>query len=83
MGDPEQLAAGMEQLARYAERAGRDPAEIGVVYQVPVTGTADQMAGNIRRYQDMGISQIIVGFDRSIEDLNQVLENLDEFATTV
>ncbi|MBI3326607.1 MAG: TIGR03619 family F420-dependent LLM class oxidoreductase [Nitrospinae bacterium] len=33
MGTPEQLAAGLQRLATYAEQAGRDPAAIEVIYR--------------------------------------------------
>jgi alkanesulfonate monooxygenase SsuD/methylene tetrahydromethanopterin reductase-like flavin-dependent oxidoreductase (luciferase family) len=33
MAEPEQLAAGLQQLAAYAKKAGRDPAEIDIIYR--------------------------------------------------
>lgn len=33
MGEPEQLAAGLQRLAGYAKEAGRDPAEIEIIYR--------------------------------------------------
>ena len=33
MGEPEQLAAGLKRLAAYAQEAGRDPAEIEIIYR--------------------------------------------------
>jgi len=35
MAEPEQLAAGLQQLAAYAKEAGRDPAKIDVIYRTP------------------------------------------------
>jgi probable F420-dependent oxidoreductase len=35
LGEPEQLAARLQRLAAYAKEAGRDPAEIDVIYRTP------------------------------------------------
>jgi len=35
LGEPEQLAAGLRRLATYAKEAGRDPAEIEIIYRTP------------------------------------------------
>jgi probable F420-dependent oxidoreductase len=35
MGTPEQLEAGLQRLATYAKEAGRDPAEIEIIYRTP------------------------------------------------
>ncbi|PKB78351.1 MAG: hypothetical protein BZY88_18800 [SAR202 cluster bacterium Io17-Chloro-G9] len=83
MGEPEQLAAGMERLARYARREGRDPADIEVVYRIGVTEEPDRVAGDIRRYAEMGISQLIVGFGRQANSLDEMLSGMDDFARRV
>ena len=83
MGQPEQLAAGMERLARYARREGRDPADIDVVYRIAYSEEPDRVAEDIRRYVEMGISQLIVGFGRQTNNLDDMLSGMDEFATRV
>lgn len=83
MADPEQLAAGMERLARYARSEGRDPAEIEVIYRLNYDGDPEHMAGDIRRYEQMGISQLVVGFGRSTEHLDEMLGSMEQFATKV
>ena len=35
LGEPEQLAARLQQLAAYAKEVGRDPAEIDIIYRTP------------------------------------------------
>ena len=67
---------------RYAERAGRDPAEIDTIYRLPLSGNAEQVATDIRRYEQMGVSHLIVGFGTT-GDLAETLENMEEFATRV
>jgi len=85
MGTPEQLKAGMERLAGYAERFGRDPSTIETIYRthqfellkqaagpdrLPFVGDADQIAGDIRQYQDMGVTSMIWDFLRQTDDLD-------------
>ena len=100
MGTPQQLAAGIERLASYARRFGRDPAEIEIVYwpsqfelkkdgdgsgsgRLPFVGTADQVASDIRQYQEMGVGTLVVGFAEQSQDLDEVLGQIEEFATKV
>jgi probable F420-dependent oxidoreductase len=35
LGAPEQLSAGLQRLAAYTQEAGRDPAEIDIIYRTP------------------------------------------------
>ncbi|MCI0849291.1 MAG: TIGR03619 family F420-dependent LLM class oxidoreductase, partial [Chloroflexi bacterium] len=98
MGTPEQLKAGLDRLAQYAKRFGRDPSEIETIYRthqfeltktpagagrLPFVGDAEQIAGDIRRYQDMGVSTMIWDFLRQTEDLDRMLGLMEDFATKV
>ena len=83
MGQPEQLAAGMERLAVYARREGRDPAEIEVVFRLNPVGQPEQIAGDIRRYEQMGVGQLVVSFGQASGSPNEVLEKMEQFATQV
>ena len=99
MGTPEQLGAGLARLASYARRFGRDPAEIEIIYRthqfelkkngegsgarLPFVGNSDQMASDIRQYQQMGVGSLILDFIRQTEDMKEVLERMEEFATQV
>ena len=104
MVEPEQLAAGIDRLATYARRAGRDPAEIDVVYRThyyelqkdgaapaftpseqrrPFTGSADLIAADIRKYQEMGVSHLMLGFDRLSPNLDDMLRTMEDMATEV
>lgn len=104
MGEPEQLAAGMRRLASYANQAGRDAADIDVIYRthqyqllrdggapafssseerLTFTGNADEIAGDIRAYEDMGVSHMTVDLVRSSPNLDAILQNMEEFATQV
>ena len=105
MGTPEQLAAGLERLAMYARRFGRDPSEIETIYRThqfeltdsaaPSTvsgqagdrlsfvGNAEQIAGDIRRYQEMGVGSLVLDFLRQTEELDVMLGRMDRFANDV
>ena len=98
MGTPDQLAAGLERLASYARRFGRDPAEIETIYRthqfdhtaapsgsdrLPFVGNAEQIASDIRQYQDMGVSWLVLDFQRRTEDLDEILARMERFADEV
>ena len=103
MGTPELLAGGMKRLASYARRAGRDPAEIQVIYRPdeyelridgrgtaasgrerhPFVGTADQIASDIRRYEEMGVSYLVMNLGTVSRTLDEMLRHLEDFATQV
>ena len=51
--------------------------------RLPFVGNADQMASDIRQYQQMGVGSLILDFVRQTEDLSEVLERMEEFATQV
>ena len=98
MATPQQLAAGLERLAAYARRFGRDPAEIDTIYRThqfellnqpaaddrrPFVGSAEQIAADIRQYQELGVGSLVLDFLRQTEDLSLMLERMEAFATQV
>ena len=98
MGTPEQLEAGLERLAMYAKRFDRDPSEIETIYRthqfeqtedaqgddrLPFVGNAEQMASDIRAYQDMGVGSLVLDFLRQTEDLDVMLGRMERFAKDV
>ena len=98
MGTPEELQAGLERLAQYAQRFHRDPSEIETIYRthqfeltktaagadrMPFVGNADQIAGDIRRYQDMGVTTMIWDFLRQTGDMDQMLGLMEDFSRQV
>ena len=98
MGTPEQLQAGLDRLAQYAQRFGRDPSTIETIYRthqfelrkeaarpnrLPFVGDADQIAGDIRRYQEMGVTSMIWDFLRQTDDLDSMLGLMEDFAKQV
>ena len=98
MGTPEQLNAGLERLAQYAERFGRDPKTIETIYRthqfaltktpagpgrLPFVGDADQIAGDIRSYQEMGVTTMVWDFLRQTDDFDGMLGLMEEFSAEV
>ena len=102
MGTAEQLAAGIERLGSYAQRFGRAPSEIEVIYKpdqfelkkvgsralssgnrLPIVGTADQIASDIRKYQQLGVGMLVLDFLPETEDMDLVLGRMEDFATQV
>ena len=93
--EPEELAEGVKLLARYAERAGRDPARIKVSMKAPLydsaratggdrrrfTGDSEEIASDIRIYRDLGVSHMI--FDVRSCSVTETLERLEWFAKDV
>ena len=51
--------------------------------RVPLVGTADQIASDIRRYEEMGVGAFVLDFTRQSEDVEVVLRRIEEFATEV
>ena len=98
MGTPDQLRAGLDRLAQYAERFGRDPKTIETIYRthqfeltktpagpgrLPFVGDADQIAEDIRSYQDMGVTTMVWDFLRQTDDFDGMLGLMEEFSTEV
>ena len=98
MATAEQLKGGLARLAEYARRFGRDPSEIETIYRthqfeltktpagadrLPFVGDADQIAGDIRQYGEMGVTSMVWDFLRQTEDLDVMLDRMEDFATQV
>ena len=96
---PEQLQAAMGRLAERCKRAGRDPSEVEVVYRthqyqlqdgpdaspdrLPFTGSPEQVAGDIHRYEEMGVKTMTVDFARLSGSIDEMLHHMEEFAARV
>lgn len=95
---PERLAAGMKRLATYAERVGRDPAEIEVIYRTHnyqltrgdgpaqrrrFAGSPDQVAADIRSCQEAGVDYLVLDFARLSQGLEDMLGHMEDLAARV
>ena len=100
VGTPEALQNGMARLRRTAERAGRNPDEIQIIYRshdyritgtdtsedrTRFTGSGEQIAGDIRQYEEMGVSYLVLDIARLSADgnLEETLGYLEDFTTQV
>jgi probable F420-dependent oxidoreductase len=93
--EPEQLTEDIAALHRFAERAGRDPAEIEVAMKAPIydpdttaiggrrrfSGTADDVRRDIETYTELGVSHLI--FDIRKPDLSQTLKAMEWFSEAI
>ena len=88
----------MARLAEYAKRFDRDPSEIETIYRthqfeltkqpagggrLPFVGDADQIARDIRSYEQMGVTSMVWDFLRQTDDLDEMLGRMEDFATQV
>ena len=90
---PDQFAQEMQDFQRVAERVGRDPktVEISLIRPMqiidradahrPLIGTPEQIAADIREYQNLGVSHLVFAFRTST--LTETLETVERFATQV
>ncbi|MDP6549661.1 MAG: LLM class F420-dependent oxidoreductase [Dehalococcoidia bacterium] len=93
--EPEQLTQDIATLHRFADKAGRDPAEIEVAMKAPIkdpgiatsgprrrfSGTADDVRRDIQTYSGLGVGHLI--FDIRKPDLSQTLQAMEWFAEVI
>ena len=98
MGTLDQLKEAMCRIAGYAEQAGRDPYEIEVIYRPPTidiqdspidgdralfTGSPEQIAGDVRAYQDIGVAQLTFDMVRWATSVSEATDKMEALATRV
>jgi hypothetical protein len=98
MGTPDELADGIRRLGIRARKAGRDPAEIQVIYRTPhyrldaadapegrapFTGSAGQIAADIRAYAGMGVGYLVLDFTRNARSVQECLDYMEAFTSGV
>ena len=88
----EQMRRSTVRLARYAEKAGRDPSSIGVSYRPPryllgsdedrsqpFTGTADQIREDVAEFAEAGVGHLVFDFRRDqVSDTLAVMEKFSQ-----
>lgn len=91
---PDQFAQELEEFQRVAERVGRDPktVELSMIRPLQILdeakqprraliGTPEQIAEDIRAYQELGVSHFVFNF-RTIHP-SEAVETVERFATQV
>jgi probable F420-dependent oxidoreductase len=95
MAAPEQLQAGIERLAAFAEVEGRSLNEFDIVYRVhdhslqptggserrPFHGPADKIAADSGQFEALGVTHLVLDFMRQSRNLDDVLRHMERFAT--
>jgi probable F420-dependent oxidoreductase len=95
--EPTELAQKRVTLHRFCEEAGRDPASLSITTRVnnvafgdsgdttgrpaPLSGTPQQILDNIHRYEDTGVSHIVLGIRG--RDPDAMVETARRFAEEV
>ncbi len=94
---PDQLKSGLERLATFAEAEGRSVSEFDIVYRVhdyqlrqdagherrPFDGTAADIAADIRQFEALGVTHLVIDFTGRSQSLRDVLAHMEAFATQV
>jgi probable F420-dependent oxidoreductase len=97
MATPKQLQSGLERLAAFAEVEGRTLEEFDIVYRIhdyslqptasaerqPFQGMAEQIAADIRQFEALGVTHLVLDFMRESSSLDAVLAHMEAFATQV
>jgi probable F420-dependent oxidoreductase len=92
---PDQLATQRQELEVIAAKAGRDPATLDLTLlrpmhildrpgkgsRRPLIGTAEQVAEDIRAYEQVGVSHLVLGFRTT--DGQEMLRQAERFAAEV
>ena len=50
---------------------------------IPFTGTADEIAVDIHKYEEMGVGYLVVDLARLSRNLDEMLQHMEELATQV
>ncbi len=90
----EQMRRSVERLRRYAEKAGRDPATIGVAYRPPryllgnaedrtqpFMGTVEQIVEDVAEFAAAGVEHLALDFRR--DEVAETLSVMEEFSQRV
>ena len=90
----EDMRRSVSRLRGYAEKAGRDPSEIGVAYrppryllgsesdrEQPFMGTAEQIAEDVAEFASVGVSHLALDFRR--DEVGETVSVMEEFAERV
>ena len=92
--EPEEMAAKIARLRTLTVRAGRPEDAVDVTFSTSVnfddspsqsrrmmTGRPEQIAADLRQYQDLGVSNFIIGFQGGT--VAEMQENMEQFSREV
>ena len=99
MDTPELLNQKFQRLRTEMNKFDREPGAVNLIYRTHdydlssgcpsetdrnfFTGSADQVASDIRRYEEIGVSYMVMDFGRNSQSLEDVLGNMEDMANEV
>ena len=99
LNSPERLSIAMEELRLYADEVERSADDIEVIYRThrlelsatatnssnrqQFSGDSNQIAGDISRYRDIGVNNLMVDLARVATNLEDMLCKMEDFAEKV
>lgn len=99
MDTPELLNEKLQRLRTEMNKCDREPGAVNLIYRTHdydlssgrpsetdrnfFTGSADQIASDIRRYEEIGVSYMVMDFGRNSQSLEDVLGNMEDMANEV
>lgn len=99
MDTPELLNEKLQRLRTEMNKFDREPGAVNLIYRTHdydlssgrpsetdrnfFTGSADQIASDIRRYEEIGVSYMVMDFGRNSQSLEDVLGNMEDMANEV
>ena len=99
MDTPDLLSEKLKRLHLETEKFNRDPSEVNLIYRTHdydlsngrasdtdrnfFTGSADQIASDIRRYEETGVGYMVMDFGRNNQNLEDVLGSMEDMANKV
>ena len=93
VGTAQQIAEGYTRVRRHAQDAGQDPEDVRLAFSCSyntekpdgqrrvLTGTPEQVAGDIRAFEQAGVTYLHLNFQT--DSLAQTLERMERFACDV
>ena len=99
MDTPELLNEKFQRLGAEMKKFDREPGAVNLIYRTHdydlssgrpsetdrnyFTGSADQIASDIRRYEEIGVSYMVMDFGRNSQSLEDVLGSMEDMANEV
>ena len=79
--DPSEIEV-IHWIPQFQLKSNREQGSCGIK-RLPFMGTPDQIASDIRQYQQLGVGTLILDFLSGSKDIGQVVEEMENFATQV
>ena len=81
--DPSVVASGIERIRSAAERAGRDPSEIGIQARVVMNGKVREEVARVQAFVEAGATCVVAGTNPAIDTPADQISAMREFVEAV